>query len=293
MNQPPAKGIRPELLLLVSIASVQLGSAFAKQLFELAPPWIVVWLRLGTSALVLSCFARPRLKGRTALEWRRVLAYALSLTLMNTSFVMAIDRIPIGMAVTLEFLGPLTVAVVGSRRLPDFIWAGLAALGVVLLGLSPQALDPLGVILALIAGAFWAAYIVTAGPAGQHWAGVTAVTISSWVGALLLLPVVFATLARGTTQWLTSPSVWLWGLALGLLGSVIPYALELRALRTMNRGVFGIMMSLEPAAAAAMAWLVLSEDLSTTEILAMACVVAASMGALRSSRATPHVPLID
>lgn len=279
--------IRPELLLLVSIVSVQLGSSFAKQLFELAPPWIVVWLRLLTSGVVLGIFARPRLRGRTWLEWRRVLAYALSLSCMNLSFVLAINRIPIGMAVTLEFLGPLTVAVVGSRRGRDFLWAGLAALGVALLGFTPGDLDPVGVLLALLAGACWGGYILAAGPVGKHWSGATAVTISSWVGALLLLPGVLTILGTGTTQWAMQPEVWLWGLALGLLGSVIPYALELWALRTMDRGVFGIMMSLEPAAAAFLAWLVLSEDLRPIEIVAMACVVAASMGALRGSRNAP------
>ncbi len=219
-----------------------------------------------------------------------MLAYALSLTLMNASFVMAIDRIPIGMAVTFEFLGPLGVAVAGSRRAKDFVWAGLAALGVALLGFTPGDLDPVGIAFALFAGACWAAYIVAAGPASQHWAGATAVTISSWVGTLLLFPLVLGTLSAGTTAWATNPTVWAWGLALGLLGSVIPYAVELRALRTMNRGVFGIMMSLEPAAAALMAWLVLSEDLRTIEIVAMACVVAASMGALRGNRAAPNAP---
>lgn len=283
----PRPIIRPELLLLVSILSVQLGSSFAKQLFELAPPWIVVWLRLLSSGVVLAIFARPRLTGRTWLEWRRVLLYAISLTLMNTSFVLAIDRIPIGMAVTFEFIGPLAVAVAGSRKLREFLWAGLAGVGVVLLGFTPGGLDITGVLLALLAGVFWALYIVAAGPAGQHWSGATAVTISSWVGTLMLLPVVLATLGSGTTQWATEPTVWAWGLVLGLLGSVIPYAVELRALRTMNRGVFGIMMSLEPAAAALLAWLVLGEDLSAVEIAAMGCVVAASMGALRGNRATP------
>ncbi len=290
----PTPRIRPELLLLVSIMSVQLGSSFAKQLFELAPPWIVVWLRLLSSGVVLGIIARPRLTGRTWLEWRRVLVYALSLTLMNVSFVMAIDRIPIGMAVTFEFIGPLAVAVSGSRKLREFLWAGLAAVGVALLGFTPGGLDLTGVLLALLAGVFWAAYIVAAVPAGQHWSGATAVTISSWVGAVLLLPVVLATVGAGTSQWATQPRVWIWGLVLGLLGSVIPYALELRALRTMDRGVFGIMMSLEPAAAAVLAWFVLGEDLNTIEIAAMACVVAASMGALRGSRATPpdavHTP---
>ncbi|RMB58749.1 EamA family transporter [Tessaracoccus antarcticus] len=287
----PTPRIRPELLLLVSIASVQLGSSFAKQLFELAPPWIVVWLRILSSGVVLSVVAPPRLSGRTRLEWRRVLVYALSLTLMNVSFVMAISRIPIGVAVTFEFIGPLAVAVAGSRKAREYLWAGLAAVGVALLGFAPGALDVTGVLLALLAGAFWAAYIVAAGPAAEHWSGVTAVTISSWVGAVLLLPVVLATLSSGTTQWAMQPRVWLWGLALGLLGSVIPYALELRALRTMDRGVFGIMMSLEPGAAALLAWLVLGEDLRPVEVAAMVCVVAASMGALRGSRAAPDASL--
>lgn len=281
----PKHRIRPELLLLVSIASVQLGSSVAKQLFELAPPWIVLWLRLLSSALVLGLFARPRLRGRTWPQWRQVLLYALALTSMNAFFVLAIARIPIGMAVTLEFLGPLGVAVAGSRRAREFLWVGLAACGVALLGFTPGDLDPVGVVLALLAGACWAGYIVAAGPASQHWAGATAVTISSWFGTLLLLPVVFATLGAGVTGWATQPQVWLWGLALGLMATVVPYALELRALRTMDRGVFGIMMSLEPAAAALMAWLVLSEDLRPIEITAMACVVVASMGALRGSRA--------
>ncbi len=283
----PTPRIRPELLLLVSITSVQLGSSFAKQLFELAPPWIVVWLRLLSSGVVLAILAPPRLTGRTWSEWRRVLVYALSLTLMNTSFVLAIDRIPIGMAVTFEFIGPLAVAVAGSRRLREFLWAGLAGVGVALLGFTPGGLDLIGVLLALLAGLFWAAYIVAAGPAGKDWTGATAVTISSWVGAVLLLPVVLATVGSGTTQWASQPRVWIWGLVLGLLGSVIPYAVELRALRTMDRGVFGIMMSLEPAAAALLAWVVLREDLSTIELAAMACVVAASMGALRGNRAAP------
>lgn len=285
MSPPPR--IRPELLLLVSITSVQLGSSVAKQLFDLAPPWIVLWLRLLSSALVLGIFARPRLRGRSALEWRRVAVYALALTAMNAFFVLSIARIPIGMAVTLEFLGPLGVAVAGSRRVREFLWVGLAAAGVALLGFTPGDLDPIGVTLALLAGACWAGYILAAGPASQHWAGATAVTISSWLGTLLVTPVVVLTLASGVTGWAITPEVWLWGLALGLLATVIPYALELRALRTMDRGVFGIMMSLEPAAAALLAWLVLSEQLRPVEIVAMACVVVASMGALRGSRAAP------
>ena len=290
MRLPHVSRIRPEALLLVSILSVQLGSSFSKQLFELAPPWIIVWLRMLSSGVVLAFIARPKVTGRTWMEWRPVLFYALSLTMMNVSFIMAIHRIPIGMAVTLEFLGPLSVAVISSRRSRDYIWAGLAGLGVILLGFTPTELDPVGVGFALLAGVSWGAYIVAAGPAGRHWSGATAVAISSWTGTILLLPLVIGTLNAGTKQWAANPRVWLWGIVLGLLGTVIPYALELRALRTMDRGVFGIMMSLEPAAASMTAWLVLSEDLKPIEVLAMACVVTASMGALRGARAALEPP---
>lgn len=285
----------PVVLVLVAIASVQVGSSFAKDLFSSAPPVAVAWLRLVVGAVVLAAIARPRLRGRPAAEWRTVLAYGLVMAAMNLSFYLAIQRIPIGTAVTVEFLGPLGVAVAGSRRVRDFVWVALAGLGVVLLGFTPGDLDLVGVALAALAGALWAGYIVLAGPVGRAWSGVTGVTVATWVGSLALVApalVTGLTLAPGTgaaapavSGWLVDPRVWLLGAAVGVLSSVIPYGLEMIALRTVDRGVFGILMSLEPAAAALFAFLLLGESLQTQELVAMGCVIAASLGATRSARA--------
>lgn len=276
----------PVALVVVAIASVQIGSSFAKDLFDAAPPLAVAWLRLATGALIMSAFARPRLRGRPARQWGTVLAYGLVMAAMNVAFYLSIQRIPIGMAVTIEFLGPLGVAVVGSRRPRDFAWVGLAALGVGLLGFTPGDLDWVGIGLALVAGACWAAYIVLAGPTGRAWSGVTGVTVATWVGTVVLAGPALASGFGGEASgggWLSDPRVWALGAAVGLLSSVIPYALEMVALRRIDRGVFGILMSLEPAAAALFAFLLLGESLRSLELMAMACVIAASLGAATQS----------
>ncbi len=281
--RPTRPAVPPVALVLVAIASVQVGSSFAKDLFGSAPPVAVAWLRLAAAALILVLIARPRLRGRTRGHWGVVLAYGLVMAAMNITFYLAIERIPIGMAVTIEFLGPLGVAVAGSRRPRDFLWVALAAAGVGLLGFTPGDLDWLGVAFALAAGACWAGYIVLAGPTGRAWSGVTGVTVATWVGTVALagpaLGVGVAGLGAPSGSWLTDPRVWLLGAAVGLLSSVIPYGLEMVALRTVDRGVFGILMSLEPAAAALFAFLLLGESLRPLELVAMACVIAASLGA--------------
>ncbi|HOA89022.1 MAG TPA: EamA family transporter [Propioniciclava tarda] len=272
--------VPPVLLVLVSIASVQLGSSFAKDLFSSAPPQTVAWLRLAFGALILTVIARPRLAGRTRGHWGIVFAYGLAMAVMNLVFYLAIQRIPIGMAVTLEFLGPLVVAIIGSRRVRDYLWAGLAFVGVAMLGFTPGDLDPLGIVLALLAGALWAGYIVLAGPTGRSWSGVTGVTVACWVGTFALAAPALAS----APQWVTNPKVWLLGAVVGLLSSVVPYGLEMIALRTIDRGAFGILMSLEPAAAALFAFALLHEQLRPIELAAMACVIVASVGATRSAR---------
>lgn len=270
----------PVLLVLVGIASVQFGSSLAKGLFAAAPPWIVAWLRLAAASVILLLVARPRLRGRVAKDWWLVGAYGLCMGGMNVIFYLSIQRIPIGVAVTIEFLGPLAVAVAGSRRARDLVWVGLAALGVALLGLQPGELDLWGVIFALIAAACWAGYILLSHPTGLRWEGVTGVTMAAWIGAIGLLPFVLGTANSG---WVVRPDVWAMGAALGLLSTVIPYGLEMRALRTMNRATFGILMSLEPAAAALTALIVLGETLTPVQLVAMACVIAASVGAVRTA----------
>lgn len=268
------------LLVLLAIASVQWGSSTAKFLYADATPLNVAWLRFAGSALVLALVTRPRLRGRAASDWLVVGAYGLVLAAMNYCFYLAIERIPVGMAVTLEFLGPLGVSLVASRRARDLVWVGLAGAGVAALGFAPGDLDPLGVLFALLAGACWACYIVLSVPTGRRWSGVTGVTVASWIGLAGVSTVVL--LAGEPLS--VEPRVVGLGLAVGLLSSAVPYALEMVALRSIPRRVFGVLMSLEPAAAAVFALLILGEQLRPVEVVAMACVIVASIGATRSAR---------
>jgi len=278
----------PVALVLVGILSVQFGAGIAKTLFDEVAPTAIVWLRLVTSAAVLLAIARPSWSGRTRRDWLVVLAFGLALGMMNWSFYQSLARIPIGLAVTLEFVGPLTLAVLGSRRPRDLIWVGLAGLGVLLLGLEPGDLTWAGVFFALLAGALWAAYILLSAQTGRRWEGVEGLAVASLVATLLLTPL---TLGRYADQ-LADGRVLVLGALVGLLSSAIPYTVELIALRTMRPAVFSILMSLEPAAAALAGLVILHELLSPVQLLAMACVVAASVGATRSG-ATISEPVPD
>ncbi|SDR76963.1 inner membrane transporter RhtA [Friedmanniella luteola] len=267
-------------LVVAGIVSVQFGAAIAKQLFPLVPPTAMVWLRLVTSAVVLWLVVRPRLRGHRRADWAVALLFGVSLATMNWAIYQSFARIPLGIAVTIEFLGPLAVAVAGSRRPRDLLWVLLAALGVGLLGLSRTRLDPLGVLFALLAAAGWACYILLSARTGRRWPGISGLVVASLVGAVALGPP--AVLEAGTR--LLEPRVLLLGLAVGLLSSVIPYSLELVALRRIPPRVFGILMSLEPAVAALAAMLLLAEFLSPVQWVAMACVVLASVGSTRTAR---------
>ncbi|MGV3562295.1 MAG: EamA family transporter [Nocardioides sp.] len=273
--------LSPVWLVLVGIASVQLGAGFAKTLFDEADPTTIVWLRLATSMLVLVAVLRPRLRGRTREDWLVVLAFGASLALMNWAIYQSFARIPLGVAVTIEFIGPLTLAVLGSRRPRDLAWVVLAAVGVLLLGFDGDDLDAAGVVFALVAGAAWAAYILLSARTGRHWEGLDGLAVASVVAALLLTP--FAIGIGGED--LLDPRILLIGAAVGLLSSVIPYSCELVALRSLSPGVFGILMSLEPAAAALAGILVLGELLGAAQWAAVACVIAASVGATRAAGA--------
>lgn len=267
-------------LVVASIWSVQSGAAIAKDLFDLVPPTAMVWMRLATSAIIFALVVRPRLRGRTRADWQVALAFGVALATMNWAIYQSFARIPLGVAVTIEFLGPLTVAVVGSRRPRDLVWVALAGTGVLLLGFTRSNLTLAGVAFALLAGAGWAAYILLSAQTGQRWSGISGLAIASVVGAVALAPP--AILEAGTT--LLQPRVLLLGVAVGLLSSVIPYSLELTALRRMPPRVFSILMSLEPAAAALAAMILLAEFLSWSQWLALVCVVAASVGAARTAR---------
>lgn len=273
-------------LVLIGILSVQLGAAIAKGLFGEISPTAMVWLRLLTSAVVLAAAARPRFAGRSRRDWLVVLGFGASLATMNWAIYQSISRIPLGIAVTIEFIGPLTLAVLGSRRLHDLLWVVLAGVGVALLGFQRTGLDLPGVLYALLAGAAWAAYILLSASTGRRWAGFDGLAVASIVAAAAMtLP---ALLTAGPRLW--DDRVLLIGALVGLLSSVIPYSCELVALRSLRPAVFGILMSLEPAAAALAAIVVLREHLSPLQWLAIACVVAASIGATRSGAAPGEHP---
>ncbi|MDQ7991656.1 MAG: EamA family transporter, partial [Propionicimonas sp.] len=176
--------LSPVWLVLGAIVSVQFGAAIAKSLFAVVDPTAIAWLRMAFASLVFFAIARPRFAGRTWPEWRVALGYGLCLATMNWAIYQSFARIPLGLAVTIEFLGPLAVAVATSRRLRDLVWAGLAAAGVLLLGWSPAPLDPVGIGFALLAGAAWAGYILLSGPVGRAWSGLTGASVGSLVGAL-------------------------------------------------------------------------------------------------------------
>lgn len=268
------------LLVLAAIASVQIGAAIAKELFATAGPTGTVLLRLGFAALVLALVARPspRLPDRRA--GLTVLAFGLVLAAMNLSFYEAIARIPLGVAVTVEFLGPLGVAVAGSRRWLDGLWVVLAGAGVAMLAGAGGAVSVSGVAFALVAGAGWAAYILISQRVGRAFPGASGLALALAVATMALLP--FGVVGGGLT--LLHPRVLAIGFAVAMLSSAVPYSLELTALRRLPASVFGVLMSLEPAMAALAGFVVLGESLRVRQLAAIGCVSVASAGATLARR---------
>jgi len=280
-----ADRIPPTVLVLGGVASVQFGAAFAKTLFDEVGPGGAVLLRVAFAAVILCALSRPALRGRSAAHWCLILAYGFVLVAMNLSYYESLDRIPLGIAVTFEFVGPLGVAVAGSRHALDLLWVALAAAGILLLSdFGTADLDTLGVALALLAGCFWAAYILLAARVGQAIPGGQGLALAMAAGSIMLAPV---GVGQGGSE-LLSVSVLAIGAAVAVLSSVIPYTLELEALRRMPSNVFGVLMSLEPAAASLAGFVILGEDLVAREIVAIGLVVAASAGAARGSRLPPR-----
>jgi inner membrane transporter RhtA len=280
-----ADRIPPTFLVLAAVASVQFGGAVAKTLFDEIGPGGTASLRVLFAAIILALVWRPALSGRSRADLGLAVTYGLALVAMNLSFYEAIDRIPLGIAVTIEFVGPLGVAIAGSRRALDLVWVVLAAAGILLLSdFGTADLDALGVGLALLAGCFWAAYILLATRVGQAYAGGQGLALGMAAGAVMLLP--FGVADAGADLFTTE--VLVTGLAVAILSSAIPYTLELEALRRMPAGVFGVLMSLEPAAAALAGFIVLDEGLATREVVAIALVVAASAGAARNATVPPR-----
>ena len=275
----------PTLLVLLGIASVQFGAALAKGLFDELGVGGTVFLRVLFAALVLMAIWRPSLRGRGRHDLLLVAVFGLVLAGMNLAFYSSLDRIPLGAAVTFEFVGPLGVAVAGSRRPLDLVWVALAAAGILLLSdLGAGGLDGLGIALALLAGALWAAYILLSARIGQRYDGADGLALAMVVGAAALVPV---GVAEGGGELLV-PWILAAGLAVAVLSSALPYALEMEALRRMPTGVFGVLMSLEPGMAALAGYVLLGEDLVAREIVAIMLVVAASAGASRSAAIAPR-----
>jgi inner membrane transporter RhtA len=271
-------------LVLGAITSVQLGAAVATTLFEAIGPGGTVFERLAFGSLVLLAVWRPRIRGRSRRELLQAAVFGLVLAAMNLSFYEALDRIPLGIAVALEFVGPLTVALLGSRRALDLLWVAFAAAGILILTHpGGHSLDGLGVALALLAGVFWGAYIVLNARLGQVFPGVTGLTLGMCVGTLAVAPL---GIVEGAGQLLSLETLVLGG-AVGVLSSVIPYSFEVEALRRIAPPVFGVLMSLEPAVAALAGFLVVGQRISVRLLVGIALVVVASVGTTRSGIEVP------
>ena len=277
----------PVPALLLAVVSVQGGAALAKGLFPVLGPAGATGLRVSLAALLLLAFFRPPIGRLTGAQWRALVPYGVALGGMNLAFYLALARIPLGLAVTLEFVGPLGVAVLGSRRAADFAWVLLAGAGIVLLapwGGGAAALDPLGMALALIAGACWGAYILLGGLVSRRLAhDGQGVAVGMSVAALAVLPFTAADALAARIL----PIHLAIGLAVAVLSSALPYTLEMIALRALPSRTFGILMSVEPAAAALIGLAFLGERLTAPQWLAVACVCTASAGATFGARRMP------
>ena len=273
------------LMILGSCASLQFGAALAAHLFPVTGAIGATVLRLGLAACLLLAITRPAVRGWTRQQWGVLVLFGICLAGMNGFFYAAISRIPLGIAVTIELLGPLVLTAVLSRRARDLVWVLLAACGVVALGWAGDGsaaagLDPLGVVFVLIAAVFWALYILTGSRAGAAVPGQGGLAVAITVATVLVLP--FG--AHGAGPALVQPHLLLIALGTSVLASVIPYTLEMAALRRLPRRVFGVLLSLEPAMAALAGWLLLSQEIGPVGAAAIALVVLASVGSTLSSR---------
>lgn len=267
----------PILGLVAAMTSIQAGASLAKSLFPLAGPEGITTLRLVLAALILGVVWRPWRARLDRPAWKAVALYGAALGLMNLTFYLALERLPLGLTVAIEFIGPLAVALYASRRALDLLWAALAIAGIVMILpiASDARLDPVGLCFVLIAAACWAAYIVFGQRAGRLVPGGAATALGMAVAALVGAPV--GIWKAGWT--LLDPRVLALGLAVAVLSSALPYSLEMVALRRLKAQTFSVLMSLEPALAALMGYVLLSERLTGRQWAAVACIIAASLGA--------------
>lgn len=275
MRSSPVQRVPAPLLVVVSIGSVQFGSAIARTLFDELGAAGTVLLRLGLSGAALLLILRPRVRSWTRRSWAAALLLGGTMAAMNSVFYLSLRTVPLGVAVTVEFMGPLALSLVQTRRFIDLVWVVLAGLGVALLGLDTTSGIPVtGLLLAGTAGLFWAGYILASARVGQLLPGIDGLAVALTFGALLVVPFGIS----GASGLLGQPSLLLPAAAVALLSSVIPYGLELVALRRIPTRVFGILMSLEPAAAAVAGFVVLGQQLVARQMVALVLVSLASVG---------------
>lgn len=277
--------------MAIGLICQEVGASFAVLLFPAVGAIGMVSLRLAFSAIVLLAVARPRMRGYRRSDWLTVIAFGIALALMNALFYEALARVPLGSTVTIEVLGPLVLSVVMSRRASSWLWAVLAFVGVVLLSQgSFGALDPVGVAFAFGAAAMWAAYILLSARTGGKFPRLDGLAIAMTIGAVITVP--FGVFSAGPA--IFQPGILLLGAAVAVLSSTIPYALELIALRRLRPATFSILMSLTPAIATAAGIVILRQQLSGVAFVAIALVIAASIGAvLSASRAAPSSGLSE
>ena len=268
------------LLVVAGLACQEVGASIAVLLFPDTGPLGMVMLRLVFSALILLLVARPSVRGHGRAEWVAVVRFGLVLALMNGVFYLALERLPLGVTVTIEVLGPLALSIVASRRASAWVWAALALAGVAALaGGGWDRLDLLGVAFALVAAAAWALYIVSSARVGAAFPRLDGLALAMAVGALASIP--FGIADAGAA--LLRPEILGLGAAVALLSSTLPYALELIALRRLAASAFAILMSLAPATASIAGFMLLGQHLSWLEVAGIALVIAASVGAVRAA----------
>ena len=288
MSASPFQRFVPFLAVLGSVTALGVGTSWAKQaLFPVVGAQGTTAVRVGLSALLMLMLWRPWRWRLSRADAQAVVLYGAALGAMNLMFYLSLQTLPFGLAVAIEFAGPLAVAIWSSRRAVDFVWVALAIVGLALLlplGLSGSTLDPLGVLYAVGAAVFWALYIVFGKRAGHLHAG-QSVSLGLLVAALVVVPVGVAHAGAA----LLSPSVLLVGVAVAAISSALPISLEMMALKRLPKEAFGIMISMEPAVAALLALALLGERLDTVQWLAIGCIVAASMGSVATARRLPAV----
>ena len=260
---------------------MQCGAALATELFARGGVAGTAFLRCSFAAIVLVSVTRPRLRGRSRADLSSLVVFGVLLAGMNTTFYEAIDRLPLGVAVTIEFLGPLTVATIYSRRRRDLIWIALAAAGVAAFAGLPggKALDGVGVAFALLAGVCWGTYVIVAKRVGRTWSGSEGLAASMVVAAVALAP--FGIASSGSN--LIDPELLLLGAGVGVFAAAIPFALELHALRRLTATSYGVLTSLEPAVAGAAGFVLLGQRPGLAAVVAAVLVVTASIGVTRTS----------